>query len=395
VSSPTLDEHAPSLCLVAHFAYGALTGGRTGHVGGVEWQMSLTARCLAAKGYRVSLLTWDEGQEDDVLIDGVRVIKMCRRDAGLPGLRFLHPRWTSLNQAMERADADLYYHNCGEYVTGQVAMWCRRHERRFVYSVASDPDCDARLPEMKTLRERLLYRYGLRHADRIIVQKETQREMLRSGFGLEPVVIPMPCPGPVEDETSQASLPRGGARVVWVGRIVELKRLEWLLDVAEAMPEVEFDVVGTPACETPYIKNLFERARRLRNVTMAGRVERSRMPGVYQRASCLCCTSAFEGFPNTFLEAWSHGLPVVSSFDPDDLIASRGLGAVARDVPGLVAGLRGLLESPDRWREASRCARRYYLENHTVDDVMSRFESLFLEVLGHEEKGRVEHLCEL
>ena len=25
-----------------------------------------------------------------------------------------------------RADADVYYHNCAEYVTGQVALWSRR-----------------------------------------------------------------------------------------------------------------------------------------------------------------------------------------------------------------------------------------------------------------------------
>ncbi len=96
----------------------------------------------------------------------------------------------------------------------------------------------------------------------------------------------------------------------------------------------------------------------------------------------MCCTSDFEGFPNTFLEAWSHGLPVVSTFDPDDLIAKRDMGTVADDVPGLVSGIRGLLTSQQRWSEASKNARRYYLENHAVDKVMPRFERVFLDVLG-------------
>ena len=47
------------------------------------------------------------GPEDGVEIDGVRVFKMCRRDAGLPGLRFLWPRWTSLNTGLRYADADV------------------------------------------------------------------------------------------------------------------------------------------------------------------------------------------------------------------------------------------------------------------------------------------------
>ena len=67
------------------------------------------ARWLAARGYPVQMLTWDEGQPDEIEIDGVRVFKICRLDGGLVGLRFFHPRWTGLVRAMRRADADLYY----------------------------------------------------------------------------------------------------------------------------------------------------------------------------------------------------------------------------------------------------------------------------------------------
>jgi glycosyltransferase involved in cell wall biosynthesis len=106
------------------------------------------------------------------------------------------------------------------------------------------------------------------------------------------------------------------------------------------------------------------------------------MPSLYQQAACLLCTSDFEGFPNTFLEAWSQGLPVVSTFDPDDLIARRELGLVAGDVPGLAVAIRRLLESPDLYRRLSHNARQYYLENHTVEVAMPRFEELFLRVLN-------------
>ena len=94
------DSSKPSIAIVAHFAYGAMTGGVTGHIGGVERQTSLTARWLTEQGYRVSLITWDEGQQDGDVVDGVRLIKMCRQDAGFPGLRFFHPRWSSLKTAI-------------------------------------------------------------------------------------------------------------------------------------------------------------------------------------------------------------------------------------------------------------------------------------------------------
>lgn len=377
-----VSEARPRICFVAHNAFGAASGETAGHVGGIERQQTLMGRWLARRGYRTSIITWDEGQPDDLEIEGVRILKACRRDQGLRGLRFFHPRWTSLVGAMRRADADVYYQNCGEYVTGQVALWARGHRRKFVYSVASDPDCDPRLPVMRTIRERVLYRYGLRSADRIVVQTRRQQSMLREGFGLDSIVLPMPCEGPDEAAFRPPQPPvAGAARVAWVGRIAEVKRLELLLDVASVLPDVGFEVAGDAIPETPYFRKMRSRASAVRNVTLHGRVAREEMPALYERVACLLCTSHYEGFPNTFLEAWSHGLPVVSTVDPDRLIAERGLGGVAPDAAGLVARLRDLFGSPQRWLDASRSARRYYVEAHALDSVMPRFERVFLDVV--------------
>lgn len=370
----------PAVCFVAHHAYGALIGGNVGHIGGIEHQQALMAKWLARRGWTVSMLTWDHGQPNGQVVDGVRVHTICGPREGLPGVRFLHPRWTGLVSAMRRADADVYYQNCGEYVTGQVALWCRRNGRKFVYSVASDPDCDADLPEMHTIRERVLYRYGLRHADRVIAQTRRQQEMLRQGFCRESEVIPMPCPGPTNGEYVAPSLVDGARkRILWIGRVCEVKRPDRLIALAKACPELVFDLVG-PYEGSEDAAAVVARARDVANIQVHGPAARDEVPGFYQRASCMVCTSAFEGFPNTFLEAWSHGLPIVSTFDPDDLIATRNLGRVAADVPGLAAGLRDLLTSPPQWREASRNARAYYVANHAVDVVMPKFERIFLEL---------------
>lgn len=364
--------------MVAHFAYGAIAGGRLGHVGGVERQISLMSRWLAARGHRVSVLTWDEGQDDEVEIEGVRVISMCRQDAGLPGLRFFVPRWSGLVRALRRADAKICYHNCAEYVTGQIAMWAKAHGRSFVFSVASDMDVDPALPELSHRRERWLYRYGLRHARRIIVQTETQRRSLQAVFGKQGEVLPMPCPGP-DGAQYQARAPgeRRTPIVLWAGRIAPVKRLEMLLEVARSLPGVRFEVAGMPYAGDLYSERILVEARSVSNVHLLGTVPRDEMPARYLSASLLCCTSRYEGFPNTFIEAWSHGLPVVSTVDPDGLLATRGLGATARDTAEMTRAITSLLDDSRRWAESSRRAREYYLTNHAVDSAMSRFEELF------------------
>ncbi|MFZ3115254.1 MAG: glycosyltransferase family 4 protein [Syntrophales bacterium] len=383
------EDYSPSFCLVAHNAAGAMFGGDQGHVGGVERQTSLMARWMAAQGYGVSLLTWDEGQAKEDIIDGVRVISMCSRESGLPGLRFFYPRWTSLIRALHRADADVYYHNCAEYVTGQIALWCRWKGRKFIYSSASDLDCIPGLPWMKKWRVRVLYRYGLLRADRIVVQTRRQQSMLRDGFGLESIVLPMPCPGTASTEYQAPAPPRyDSSRVLWVGRICPEKCPERLLELVRLCPEIHFDVVG-PADGSEYARNIYDRARTLPNLTLHGVIPRARMPEFYRQAACLCCTSVVEGFPNTFLEAWSHGLPVVSTFDPDRLIAERQLGVAAGDVMGLAVGIRLLIQSPDEWRQISTRARLYYTENHTVDATVPRFVEIFLDAF-HEGTSRIQ-----
>jgi glycosyltransferase involved in cell wall biosynthesis len=356
-----------------------ISGSLQGHAGGVERQTSLMARWLASRGHKVSLVTWDEGQDEIVIIDGVRIIKMCSVNAGIPGLRFFYPRWISLNKALRKGNADLYYHNCAEYITGQIALWCRLTRKKFVYSVANDMECEPSLPEMRTFRERLLYRYGLRKADKIIVQTLKQQRMLMEGFGLSSEVFPMPCQMAVSnDYYPRQPLKRENLRVLWVGRIDRPKRLEWLLEVARELPEVAFDVVGKPTYpDDPYSRQVFDQAKSLQNVVMHGMISHNQISSMYARAFLLCCTSIYEGFPNTFIEAWSTGLPIVTTFDPDDIILSKQLGIYAKNTSELVKGINTLLQDYVLWQQISANARQYYLERHTVDQAMLRFEKLF------------------
>jgi len=308
------------ICFVAHNAHGAMVGDGRGRIGGAERLAALQTRWLAVQGYDTHMVTWDEGQPTDQQIDGVKVHTICRENAGVPGIRFFVPKWSSLVGTLRRIRPDVCCQNLGECVTGQVALWCRSQGRKFVYSVVSDPDCDPSLPEMRTRRERVLYRLGLRLADRITVQTKRQQQMLTRGFGVDSVVIPMPCAGPREGDFRLPDPPEPDtARVLWLGRVCDVKRPDVLLDVAEACPKMAFHLVG-PYDDTPYARHVVDRAERMPNVVVHGRVPRETVVRFLRTSACMLSTSRIEGFPNTFLEAWSHGLPIVSTFDPDGLI---------------------------------------------------------------------------
>ncbi|MBT8080888.1 MAG: glycosyltransferase family 4 protein [Gammaproteobacteria bacterium] len=368
-----------SICFVAHNALAALAGGNRQHAGGIERQQTTMAVWLAEHGWDVSMVVWDDAEETASEAQGVRIVRMCTLDDGLPVLRFFHPRWTSLNAALRSADADIYYYNCGDLGLGQVVAWARRRNRPVVFSVPSDPDCDPALPALGSVRERVLYRYGLTHCEHIIVQTGKQQAMLEAGFAKASTPLRMPCVG-FSDAARE-----GGAgdrfHVLWVGRISEEKRPDWVQELARRLPQIHFTIVGGPNRDSDYARRVLSDEAALPNVSFVGRIAHEDMGPYYARADVLICTSVYEGFPNVFLEAWSVGTPVITTCDPDGLVDNEGLGAAAGDLDAMTAAIDRLAGNEAAHRRVSAAAREYFDRNHRLDPAMKAFENYFIDVL--------------
>lgn len=375
-------SHDPlAICFVAPNNYAILAGrGDIRQIGGAEVQRALIARELARRGHRVSFVTLDHGQPDGIEHDGIRVFKMCRRDAGLPGLRFFVPRWTSLSAAMRRANAEIYYQRTAGVETGQAAMWCRRNRRAFVLGIANDPECDARLGGAnRPWRERWLFRHGMLNANRVIAQTFAQQRALRDNFAVDATVIRNCAPQPESGERIDPRMRVDKPRALWVGRFARHKRLDWVTALAHACPRFQFDIVGAGGEGDESVKNTINELKQCANVTLHGYLPHDRAMLLYGGASVLLSTSAWEGFPNVFLEAWSRGVPTVSTLDPDELVQRGGFGLVAATVEGLTTALGQIVSSPEAWMERSERAMRHFREHHSIDATVDAFERVMLE----------------
>jgi glycosyltransferase involved in cell wall biosynthesis len=370
-AGPAADPARPlRICFVSLNNYDALAG-RRGHVGGMETQFAALARGLSDWGHQVSFVTWDLGQGDGSEVRGIRAYTTCRPDEGLPLLRFLHPRWTSLWKAMARAEADVYCQGTAVGETGQVAAWCRRRGKRFLFLVLSDTDCRLEPPAAIPLRHRWLRRYGLRHADTIVAQTEAQRALIARELGRTSALVRPPTVLPPAEPAGGRRAPR--PRLLWVGRFSPEKRLEWFLDLAERLPGMDFDVLGAANRPTAYAEALARRAAAMPNVVLHGHVAHDEVARFYRQASLLVLTSTFEGFPSTLMEAWSHGVPTASTLDPDGVVTRHGLGAVAPSLPELAAAAQRLVESGEEWLASSRRAQAYVREHHSVEVAVAAF----------------------
>jgi len=347
-----------------------------GAVGGEPVQQTLLARALARRGYDVSMVVADHGQADGAAWDGVRAWKAYRRDAGIPVFRFLHPRWTGVWSALARADADLYYTSCAGMQAGLVALFCRRHGRRFVFRTASDPDCDRRRVHalVPYARDRWLYEYGLRHADAILVQSASQAGALAASYGLAGRVAGMLVEQP-------RALPERTIDVLWVGNLRPEKRPDRLVELAASVPELNFHMVGGALSGTRDLyRDIERRLKALPNAVFHGALPYQDANALYDAARLLVNTSDFEGFPNTYLQSWVRGVPVATLIDPDGIIEREGLGAVLRSPDEFPAAVRRLLDDKAAWQAANWRCRAYmereYGEDKVLVPYLSTFESL-------------------
>src|SRR6267143_1963313 len=365
-------SHRPHICFVAPTVWPVFSGDRRIQVvGGAEVQQSYLVREFVRRGYPVSMICMDYGQSDPSIVDGVTVHRMHAPDSGLRVVRFLYPRLTSLWAAMHRANADIYYQRTSDPITGFIAAFCRSRRRLSVYAAAHDWDFDPDLPQIRYGRDRMLFRWGLRNVSGVVVQSERQREALARHYGRDATVVPS-CYG----YTGKRSCP--GGIILWAGTGKRIKRPELFIDLARRCPDYRFRLVGGGARdEGGSFDRISREAGTLPNLEMTGFVPFVDVEKCFDDGSLLVNTSVSEGFPNTFLQAWSRGMPTVSFFDPDARWQGHAIGEIVGSLDDMATCVQSLMSDEERWRRVSSVCREYFAVHHSVDRAVDAYEAVF------------------
>jgi len=345
----------------------ALTGG------GAERQLSCMANYCAARGERVSLVTWSGTEVEDFYALDERVerfrlgIALARSRWELPWVLGRRVRMLRRFVRERRPDAVV------SFITGinvLTLLACAGTGLQVIVSDRAHQAMDVTISAPWRFLRRVLYRF----ASRVVAQTSQARAWSRDHCGVDAVVIPnvlRPLPA--------SSLERE-ALVVSVGRLDPQKGFDLLLrafaTLAARFPDWKVAIlgIGPQRDELLALRDSLGLGQRVSFVGEVRDVE-----NWLARASLVVQASRYEGFPNAVLEAMGTGAAVISSdclAGPSDLIQDGVNGRLVGvdDVDGLARAMEALMASPDL-RARLGTAAAGVRDTYRLESIMARWNA--------------------
>lgn len=284
---------------------------------------------------------------------------------------------------LKKIKPDVIYENGGCAYTGTAAYYARKSGARLVWHIASDNDLvvQKKLSNLKPnkLIERLMLQWGAKYANVVIAQSNFQRALIarrnsRATFHIVRNFHPMPDVSENNGKTPQ---------IAWVANFKQLKQPEAFIALAKALSHHGVDVrclmAGAPAVYPKgYQHHIEELIREAENVTYLGRIHQDQVNSIIAKSKLFINTSKWEGFPNTFVQAWMRKTPVVSLHcDPDNVLADHHCGVVSGSLEKMIEDVFFLLKNHSERQAMGENAYKYATRYHSLHE-LEKLEAILL-----------------
>ena len=370
------------VCFISPYIRAYLEPGAETHVGGAQRQQYLLATQLRERGHTVSFVSFETDGATRERLDGFDVWNTLPATNDVTAAPMALAR---ILRTIRRVDADLFYVRGNPPLCILASYCCALLDESLVYVVANDSNVElSKLSDHHGMFDysvpKLAYLDAVRRADQVVSQTDYQRDILGNVFGIPSTVVPNGYTVPPDDEVVPAA---DRSHVLWVGSLdPEQKQPDRFLDLAERLPDVEFRMVGWTD-EVGYRNEIIDRADALSNLHFEGFVPPDEIDQYYRQAVAYVNTSAYEGFPNTFLEAWRFAVPVVALHSVlDGSLTAADIGYQTGTTDELAAAVRTLWDDREEAAATGRNGREYLIDNYAMDAVYDTYAGVFENVIS-------------
>ncbi len=357
------------------------------HIGGAERQVQILANHLRNEGWEIVYICERSADHPNKEIhEGIEVLALPQRKRRSAWLNHF-----TLKKAMTESRVDIFYQRIRHPYTGMAAFHARKMRKPFIFAVASIAD----VIRDKNLRRssqagnpldlllhplnRYIEDFGILKADAIICQTKEQSETLQKHYDRNGTIIPNHIITNNESITSKKVQPE----ILWLSNIKPFKRPELFIELARRCSDLQTRFVMAGLCQDQYIYEIIRQADdELDNFTYIGPLDPSDADKNILEATLLVNTSEFEGFPNSFQQAWAGGVPTLSlGVDPDGVIQRESMGGCAASLGELERMVRDFIDDGEKLRRTGGKARIFACQNYDISLLLPRYLELFNNIM--------------
>lgn len=362
------------------------------HLGGVESHVLELSKKLQDRGHDVLVITTKlDGTKERDVYEGVDI----RRVKPLT-IQLSTPIIPGIRKVIEEEKGDIIHSHSPPPLTSFFGV---RSANKLDIPYVLTYHCDLEIPYffgsiLVQLYERTFGTYTVSQSDKIITTTSTYGATSRVVWDTDAVVIP----NAVDKERFHPDNDPGNVReklgigedeqmVLYIGRIVFHKGLEYLVESAKHLPDEVKYVIGGTGDFIPELKSQIQRQGTEDRVIFPGRIPNSELPKYYAAADLfvLPSVSRLEAFGIVALEAMASGVPVVVSDIPGvrEVITEgeEGLLAEPMNAQNLAGKIRTILHHPEMAERMGKKGRWRIEESLTWDKVTDQIEKVYKELV--------------
>jgi len=271
---------------------------------------------------------------------------------------------------------DIVYHRNLSTFALPVVKYCKSHDCKAFLHLALISDVEKKLSWNQRILLNIVEYYGrkqiLMKFDKIIAQAKYQDELLQKNFDRKADLILFnmhPFPEEKIEKTNKV-------KVLWIANLKSWKQPEKFIELANECTDTnaEFIMIGRDSNDNES-RMLKENIDKIKNLTYLGELPISEVNNKLANSDIFVNTSLYEGFPNTFIQAWMREVPVVSlCVNPDNVLSDHNIGFYSKTLAQMIKDIQKLILDKQLRKNIGKDAKSYSFKYHSlvnIDEIVS------------------------
>lgn len=293
--------------------------------GGAEYQTAMLASLFNQNGFQVIFISLGFDKDEKIIDDKGSVIYGLKTPKSIFHSISLYTFFVKKMVAIiEKEKPILVYQRVLNSFSSYIANTCAKHEIPYCLHIADNYSLNFEGNWRAKIRK-YLFKKLLKFKVHWICQTSFQVDQLKE-WNKEATILPNLLP--IESKTKNI-LQGHSNRILWVANIRPVKQLSAFLKLAKFFQnnqDFEFVVIGRKDNISHQEEVMLSS---LKNVIYKGELSEGEVLEEMVNSAALVNTSLSEGFSNTFIQAWSRGLPIFSLHtNPNNWLESYKVGLV-------------------------------------------------------------------